>query len=119
VCITRCRAFKHFNSWRLQLCSPWKPDVSIFARLAPGNETILDYFCVPASKERRTQITVSPQTSPRVTFSSLLISVSSKTSRNGAEVSGRKRPTEASADAAAQKQSLYRRAAVPGAAYME
>jgi hypothetical protein len=64
VCITSCRAFKRFNSWRLQLYSPWKPDVSIFARLAPGNETILDYFCVPASKDKRAQITVSPQTSP-------------------------------------------------------
>jgi DNA invertase Pin-like site-specific DNA recombinase len=64
VCITRCRAFKRFNSWRLQLYSPWKPDVSVFARLAPGNETILDYFCVPASKEKRAQITVSPQTPP-------------------------------------------------------
>ena len=62
VGITRCRASKRFNSWRLQLCSPWKPDVSIFARLAPGNETILDYFCVPASRERRAQITVSPRT---------------------------------------------------------
>ena len=61
VGIARCRAFKRFNSWRLQLCTPWKPDVSIFARLAPGNETILDYFCVPTSKERRAQITLSPQ----------------------------------------------------------
>jgi len=64
VCITRCRAFKRFDSWRLQLCSPWEPDVTIFARLAPGNETILDYYCVPASKKRRTQITLSPQTPP-------------------------------------------------------
>lgn len=61
VSITRCRTFKRFDSWRLQLCTPWKPDVSIFARLAPGNEAILDYFCVPASKEKRVQITVSPQ----------------------------------------------------------
>jgi hypothetical protein len=37
---------------------------SIFVRLAPGNETILDYFCVPASGERRAQITVSPKTPP-------------------------------------------------------
>jgi DNA invertase Pin-like site-specific DNA recombinase len=62
--ITRCRAFKSFNSWRFQLSSPWTPDVSIFARLAPGNETILDYFCVPASKEKRAQLTVSPQSLP-------------------------------------------------------
>ena len=64
VGITRCRAFKRFNSWKFQLNSPWKPDVSIFARLAPGNETILDYCCVPASKAKRTQITISPQTPP-------------------------------------------------------
>jgi DNA invertase Pin-like site-specific DNA recombinase len=62
--ITRCRAFKRFNSWRFQLSSPWNPDVSIFARLAPGNEATLDYFCVPASKEKRVQITVSPQSPP-------------------------------------------------------
>jgi len=64
VGITRCRVIKRFNSWKFQLISPWTPDVSIFARLAPGNETILDYFCVPASKEKRTQITVSPKTPP-------------------------------------------------------
>jgi hypothetical protein len=34
VGITRCRAFKRFNSWRFQLVSPWNPDVSLFARLA-------------------------------------------------------------------------------------
>lgn len=62
--ITRCRAFKRFNSWRLQLCSPWNPDVSIFARLAPGNEAILDYYCVPASAKKRAQITISPQSPP-------------------------------------------------------
>lgn len=62
--ITRCRAFKRFNSWRFQLCTPWDPDVSIFGRLAPGNEGILDYFCVPASKEKRAQITISPQSPP-------------------------------------------------------
>jgi DNA invertase Pin-like site-specific DNA recombinase len=62
VSITRCRAIKRFNSWKFQLISPFTPDVSIFARLAPGNETILDYFCVPASKEKRTQLTVSPRT---------------------------------------------------------
>jgi DNA invertase Pin-like site-specific DNA recombinase len=64
ICITRCRAFKRFNSWKLQLCSPWAPDVSIFARLTPGNEAILDYFCVPGSSEKRAQITVSPKTPP-------------------------------------------------------
>jgi len=58
--ITRCRTLKRIESWRLQLSSPYNPDVTIFARLAPGNETILDYFCVPQSNLR--QITVSSLT---------------------------------------------------------
>ena len=62
--IVRCRAYKRINSWKLQLNSPLKPDVTVFARLAPGNETILDYFCVPQSRRKLTQITVSPLTPP-------------------------------------------------------
>jgi DNA invertase Pin-like site-specific DNA recombinase len=62
--ITRCRAFKRIHSWRFQLATPYKPDVSIFARLTPGNERILDYYCVPGGEPRLTQITVSPITTP-------------------------------------------------------
>jgi hypothetical protein len=62
--ISRCRAFRRINSWRLQLGTPWNPDVTILARLAPGNDKILDYFCVPASKRVISQITISPATPP-------------------------------------------------------
>jgi hypothetical protein len=60
--ITRCRELKRIKSWRFQLSSPFKPDVTVFARLAPGNETILDYCCVPRSKRNLAQITVSSLT---------------------------------------------------------
>jgi DNA invertase Pin-like site-specific DNA recombinase len=60
--ITRCRQLKRIKSWRFQLSSPFKPDVTVFARLAPGNETILDYCCVPRSKTNHAQITVSSLT---------------------------------------------------------
>jgi hypothetical protein len=62
ISITRCRALRQINSWRFQLRSPAQPDVTVFARLAPGNETILDYFCVPRSKKNLAQITVSSLT---------------------------------------------------------
>jgi len=62
ISITRCRALKRINSWRFQLCSPFEPDVTVFARLAPGNQTILDYFCVPRSTKNPSQITVSALT---------------------------------------------------------
>jgi len=62
ISITRCRELKRIKSWRFQLSSPFKPDVTIFARLAPGNQTILDYFCVPRSKRNLAQITVSSPT---------------------------------------------------------
>ena len=60
--LARCRTRTRINSWKLQMRSPYKPDVTIFARMTPGNETILDYFCVPRSKKTLAQITVSPQT---------------------------------------------------------
>jgi DNA invertase Pin-like site-specific DNA recombinase len=62
ISIVRCRQQKRINSWRFQLCSPYEPDVTLFARLAPGNEAILDYFCVPRSRKKMAQITVSSQT---------------------------------------------------------
>ena len=62
ISITRCRSLRRINSWRFQLRSPAHPDVTVFARLAPGNETILDYFCVPRSKKNLAQITVSSLT---------------------------------------------------------
>ena len=62
ISIARCRRQKRINSWRFQLCSPYEPDVTVFARLSPGNETILDFFCVPRSRKKMAQITVSSQT---------------------------------------------------------
>jgi DNA invertase Pin-like site-specific DNA recombinase len=64
LCISRCRTFKRFSSWKFPLVSPYMPDVSIFARLTTDNTGILDYFCVPTSKKSRVQITVSPQSPP-------------------------------------------------------
>ena len=61
ISITRCRALSRIHSWRFQLSSPYRPDVTVFARLAPGNEVILD-FCVPSIKKHLSQITVSSQT---------------------------------------------------------
>jgi len=58
--ITRCRTLTRINSW-FQLCSPFNADVTVFARLAPGNEAILDYFCVPQTRKLR-HFTVSSQT---------------------------------------------------------
>ena len=60
--LARCRARSRINSWRFALVSPYKPDVTVFARLAPGNETILDYCCVPSTKKNLSQLTVSSQT---------------------------------------------------------
>ncbi len=60
--LSRCRVHSRINSWRLPLISPYKPDVTIFARLAPGNETILDYYCAPSTKKDLSQITISSQT---------------------------------------------------------
>ena len=62
ISICRCRTLRRISSWRFQLRSPAQPDVTVFARLAPGNETILDYFCVPRSKKNLAQITVSSLT---------------------------------------------------------
>ena len=59
--ITRCRTLTRINSWRFQLCSPFNADVTVFARLAPGNEAILDNFCVPQTRKLR-QFNVSSQT---------------------------------------------------------
>jgi DNA invertase Pin-like site-specific DNA recombinase len=58
--ITRCRTLKRIDSWRFRLRSPLKPDVTIAARLAPGNGSILDYFCIPPARGR-THITVSAE----------------------------------------------------------
>jgi DNA invertase Pin-like site-specific DNA recombinase len=60
--MVRCRALKRTDSWRLQFHSPFQADLTVFARLAPGNETILDFICVPQSQRAPRQITVSAVT---------------------------------------------------------
>ena len=62
--LARCRTSKGVNRWRLHFRTPLKPDVTIFARLAPGNETVLDYVCVPRRKEQPARITVSSVAHP-------------------------------------------------------
>ena|ERR1035438_3923575 len=62
--IARCCASKRCKSWKFQFHSRFKSDVTICARLAPGNTTILDYFCIPKSPEMPWQITVSTLTPP-------------------------------------------------------
>jgi hypothetical protein len=53
VFIGRCRRMREVDSWRFNVHSPLSPDVTIAARLAPGNASILDYFCIPSAKGRR------------------------------------------------------------------
>lgn len=59
--LARCRTSGNVNRWRLQFGTPLKPDVTIFARLAPGNEAILDHLCVPTRKDHPGRITLSSQ----------------------------------------------------------
>ena len=62
--IVRCCATKRCNSWKFQFHSRFKSDVTVCARLAPGNTTILDYFCFPQSPQMPWQITISTLTPP-------------------------------------------------------
>jgi hypothetical protein len=56
--VARCRGGKGFDRWKLRLYSPVKPDVTLIARLASDNETILDYLSVPWRDEGLAQITL-------------------------------------------------------------
>jgi DNA invertase Pin-like site-specific DNA recombinase len=62
--LTRCISVSGVNRWRLHFPKSLQPDVSIFARLAPGNEEILDYCCVPTRKNQPGRITLSSLTCP-------------------------------------------------------
>ena len=46
--VTRCRKLGASHGWLLRLHSPTKPDLIVIARLQPGNDEFLDYFCFPA-----------------------------------------------------------------------
>jgi DNA invertase Pin-like site-specific DNA recombinase len=59
VAVMRCRSRKHPDRWIMRLSSPVSPDATVVARLKPGNETILDYFCIPlAAQNSLTQLTL-------------------------------------------------------------
>ena len=62
--IARCCTRKRCKSWKCLFHSPFKSDVTVCARLAPGNATILDHLCVPQSPGMPWQITVSTLTPP-------------------------------------------------------
>ena len=59
--VTRCRPLGQSHGWFLRLHSPTKPDVTVIARLASGNDEFFDYFCVPCQALRRfKQLTLRP-----------------------------------------------------------
>jgi hypothetical protein len=45
--VTRCRSFGQSYGWLLRTHSANAPDITVFARMEPGNEKIKDFFCVP------------------------------------------------------------------------
>jgi hypothetical protein len=61
VCVSRCRSLKQSHRWLLRLRSPLQPNITVIARLAPGNESILDYFYFRSCDidPRLTQVTVA------------------------------------------------------------
>ena len=58
--ISPCRTRKRGDRWKLHLRSPLNPELTLFARLASGNNAILDYLCFPANEQFGSQITVGP-----------------------------------------------------------
>lgn len=56
--VSTCRHNKRGDRWKLHLWSPLKPALTVFARLASGNKTILDYLCFRANDLAGSQITV-------------------------------------------------------------
>jgi hypothetical protein len=61
VFIVRCRRRREIDSWRFRVHSPLAPDVTIAGCLAPGNASILEYFCIPSAKGR-SYVTISRAT---------------------------------------------------------
>jgi Recombinase len=45
--VSRCRSFGQSHGWLLRTHSANPPDVTVFARMEPGNQNIKDFFCVP------------------------------------------------------------------------
>jgi len=46
VSVTSCKPIGFSFGWVLQLAGPSETDFTIIARLAPGNKTVMDYFCL-------------------------------------------------------------------------
>jgi hypothetical protein len=47
--------------WYIRLCSTMKTDVTVVARMMPGNDCVQDYFVLPQTGLWPTQITVEPE----------------------------------------------------------
>ncbi len=45
--VSRCKPLGSSHGWLLRLHSRARQDMLVIARLAPGNETFQDYFCIP------------------------------------------------------------------------
>jgi len=45
--VARCRSFGQSYGWLLRTHSATNPDITVVARLDPGNEQFKDFFCVP------------------------------------------------------------------------
>jgi hypothetical protein len=58
--VARCRPVGQSQRWLLRLYSPLKPHITLIARLRPGDEEFLDYFCFPRGTQSLTQLTVAP-----------------------------------------------------------
>jgi hypothetical protein len=53
VAVARCRSVNQSHRWLLRLSSPLQPDFLVLARLAPGNDNILDHFCLPSNAQKK------------------------------------------------------------------
>lgn len=60
--LARCRpTYASGHRWMVRFDSVLKPDITIAARLTPGNDTVLDYFLLPALAELGTQLRLSEE----------------------------------------------------------
>jgi DNA invertase Pin-like site-specific DNA recombinase len=58
--VALCHPAGRPNRWILRLHSPLKPHITLIARLTPGDEKFLDYFCFPRGTHSLRQLTVAP-----------------------------------------------------------
>jgi hypothetical protein len=45
--IVRCASLEGRNRWKIRLDTGLRPDITIAARMAPGNEAVGDYYLLP------------------------------------------------------------------------